>query len=215
MTTGPNRIFDDFARLMTDAASTAQGMRREVETMFQAQAEKDDLPHLAALCVFMFGTGARRGEACALTWSAIDLEAAKATINSTKVKLRRNAHLPPQVVAALANIPSNRKPENPVFKYASGESVGQVWGNVIERAGIEHLPPHSCRHGFATTMLHQGIDPVTIAKRGGWKDVATVLKHYAHALEDETVTDVIFGTKLTQGRVAKPLACRKTKGKSL
>lgn len=40
MTTGPNRIFDDFARLMTDAASTAQGMRREVETMFQAQAEK-------------------------------------------------------------------------------------------------------------------------------------------------------------------------------
>lgn len=40
MTTGPNRIFDDFARLMTDAASTAQGMRREMETMFQAQAEK-------------------------------------------------------------------------------------------------------------------------------------------------------------------------------
>jgi len=40
MTPGSNRIFDDFARLMTDAASTAQGMRREVETMFQAQAEK-------------------------------------------------------------------------------------------------------------------------------------------------------------------------------
>ncbi|QBK31563.1 accessory factor UbiK family protein [Roseitalea porphyridii] len=40
MTTGPNRIFDDFARLMTDAAGAAQGMRREMETMFQAQAEK-------------------------------------------------------------------------------------------------------------------------------------------------------------------------------
>ena len=40
MTTGPNRIFDDFARLMTDAAGAAQGLRREAETMFQAQAEK-------------------------------------------------------------------------------------------------------------------------------------------------------------------------------
>ncbi|MBO6551584.1 MAG: accessory factor UbiK family protein [Roseitalea sp.] len=40
MTIGPNRIFDDFAKLMTDAAGAAQGMRREAETMFQAQAEK-------------------------------------------------------------------------------------------------------------------------------------------------------------------------------
>ncbi len=40
MTTGPNKFLDDFARLMTDMAGTAQGMRREVETAFQAQAEK-------------------------------------------------------------------------------------------------------------------------------------------------------------------------------
>ncbi len=40
MATGPNRIFDDFAKLMTDAAGAAQGMRREAETMVQAQAEK-------------------------------------------------------------------------------------------------------------------------------------------------------------------------------
>jgi BMFP domain-containing protein YqiC len=40
MTTGPNKILDDFARLMTDMAGTAQGMRSEVETAFQHQAEK-------------------------------------------------------------------------------------------------------------------------------------------------------------------------------
>ena len=40
MTTGPNKFLDDFARLMTDMAGTAQGMRREVETAFQHQAEK-------------------------------------------------------------------------------------------------------------------------------------------------------------------------------
>ena len=40
MTNGPNRILDDFARLMTDAAGAAQGVRREVETAFRAQAER-------------------------------------------------------------------------------------------------------------------------------------------------------------------------------
>ena len=40
MSNGPNRIFDEFARLMTDAAGAAQGVRREVETAFRAQAER-------------------------------------------------------------------------------------------------------------------------------------------------------------------------------
>jgi BMFP domain-containing protein YqiC len=40
MTTGPNRILDEFAKLMTDAAGAAQGVRREVETAFKAQAER-------------------------------------------------------------------------------------------------------------------------------------------------------------------------------
>ncbi len=40
MTQGPNRMLDDFAKLMTDAAGVAQGARREVETAFRAQAER-------------------------------------------------------------------------------------------------------------------------------------------------------------------------------
>lgn len=40
MTTGPNRILDEFAKLMTDAAGAAQGVKREVETAFRSQAEK-------------------------------------------------------------------------------------------------------------------------------------------------------------------------------
>ena len=35
-----NRILDDIARLATDAAGAAQGVRREVETAFKAQAER-------------------------------------------------------------------------------------------------------------------------------------------------------------------------------
>lgn len=39
-TTGPNRILDELAKLMTDAAGAAQGVRREVEQAFRAQAER-------------------------------------------------------------------------------------------------------------------------------------------------------------------------------
>lgn len=37
---GPNRILDDLAKLMTDAAGAAQGVRREVEQAFRTQAER-------------------------------------------------------------------------------------------------------------------------------------------------------------------------------
>lgn len=35
-----NRLLDEFAKLMTDAAGAAQGVRREVETVMRAQGEK-------------------------------------------------------------------------------------------------------------------------------------------------------------------------------
>ncbi|QIB32767.1 accessory factor UbiK family protein [Ancylobacter pratisalsi] len=40
MTQTTGRIFDDFARLMNDAAGVATGVRREAETVMRAQAER-------------------------------------------------------------------------------------------------------------------------------------------------------------------------------
>ena len=40
MTQTSNRILDEFAKLMTDAAGVAQGVRREVETAIKSQAER-------------------------------------------------------------------------------------------------------------------------------------------------------------------------------
>ena len=39
MNQGPSRILDEFAKLMTDGAGVAQGIKREAETAFRAQAE--------------------------------------------------------------------------------------------------------------------------------------------------------------------------------
>jgi BMFP domain-containing protein YqiC len=40
MTQTTNKLFDDFAKLMTEAAGAAEGVRRETEALMRAQAEK-------------------------------------------------------------------------------------------------------------------------------------------------------------------------------
>lgn len=183
-------------------------------TAFAAQAKVDGLPHLGTLCLFMFGTGARAGEAVRLTWADVDISARTATMSGRKPRpWTRTAHLPGPVLEALANIPSNRCPNDPVFQYLDAQNIKQSWERVVERAGITRMTPHSCRHGFATTMLRAGFDVKTVAERGGWKDAAIVLKHYAHAIEDRTVTDAIFDTNPAQRAGKKSLTINKQRRK--
>jgi BMFP domain-containing protein YqiC len=40
MTQTQNRILDELAKMMTDAAGAAQGLRREIETVIRSQGEK-------------------------------------------------------------------------------------------------------------------------------------------------------------------------------
>lgn len=40
MTQTSNRLLDEFAKLMTDAAGMASGVRREVDSVIRAQAER-------------------------------------------------------------------------------------------------------------------------------------------------------------------------------
>lgn len=166
-------------------------------------------PHLGALCIFMFATGARIGEAVALLWEDVDLVARTARIRQTKVGVERIAHLPQRLLAAIANIPSNRQPDDRVFRYVDRESVRQVWDNAITRAKIKKLSPHSCRHGFATSLLHAGVDVKTVAQLGGWRDAATVVRTYAHAMGDRTVTNRLFDTDLAQDAQTSALTIRK------
>ena len=162
-------------------------------------------PHLGALCAFMFLTGARIGEALALTWEDVSLPEARALIRQTKTNAERRPHLPAILVAALANIPSNREPSAAVFGYSSRDTAKWPWRDAIKRAGIENLTFHSCRHGFATSMLHAGIDPITVARLGGWKDASQLFKTYGHAMTDDTLADRLIGTPEAQSTKARKL----------
>lgn len=62
-------------------------------------------------------------------------------------------------------------------------------------------------------MLHAGYDVKTVAERGGWKGAATVLRTYAHAIKDRTVTNALFDTPVTQVMGAKTLTYSKVSRK--
>lgn len=103
-----------------------------------AQALEDGLPHLGALCVFMFGTAAKVGESCRMVWGDVDLSAGTAKLYLFKpTPWSRVAHLPPELVVAMANLPSNRNPDDLVFDYTGRGSLRGEWNNVCKRAGIE------------------------------------------------------------------------------
>lgn len=153
-------------------------------------------PHLGALACFMFLTGARISEALALTWDDLDLTKRRALIKQTKIGAERWAHLPEPLLISIANIVGER--EGKVFKYSTRSTCKPQWAKVPKRAKIKNLTPHACRHGFATSMLQAGVDPITTAKRGGWKSPAHLFATYGHAMDDETITDRIIDTPATQ-----------------
>jgi hypothetical protein len=169
-------------------------------------------PHLGALALFMFMTGARVSEALALQWSDVDLQKRSALIRQTKIGAERVAELPTPLLVALANLP--RIKGRGVFKYVSKSTTDKVWRSAVKRAGIEPLSFHSCRHGFATTLLHAGVDVVTIAKLGGWKSAQHVLQTYGHARNDRGIAERVFGTNLTQRDIVKRQFSPSNKGKS-
>jgi len=153
-----------------------------------------------ALAWFMFLTGARIGEALNVRWEDVSLNAGTVLIRQSKVSSERVSHLPTPLVAMLSNLP--RINERPVFVYRHPDDIVRAWFGAIKRAKIKRLTPHSCRHGFATGLLRRGIDVVTVAKLGGWKTPAQVLKTYGHALKDITLTDVLIDAELTRGKAS-------------
>lgn len=167
-------------------------------------------PHLGALCCFMFLTGARVSEAINVRWEDIDLVARKALIRQTKIGAERRAHLPPPLFVAIANIEGERKGK--VFKYSTRDTAKPQWNKVIKRAKIKYLTYHSCRHGFATALLHRRIDPVTVAKLGGWKSTKHLFDTYGHAMEDDTLADVIIDTPATRALTENEENAKKSNG---
>jgi integrase len=165
-------------------------------------------PNLGAFALFMFLTGCRPSEAIAVQWDDVDLKAKTALIRETKGGTERTPHLPDPLIVALANVPKVRG--RGVFVYQNYGDFQRAWDAAIKRSGIKRLTPHCCRHGFATELLRRGVDVLTVAHLGGWKDAGQVLRTYGHANKDRRLTDLLIDTPETQPSTKNARKPRKT-----
>jgi integrase len=152
---------------------------------------------IKALAIFMFATGCRISEARRLEWADIDFQSHTIHVRKTKNKKARMPHMPQRLLVALANLPRDERPfgrpESTLRRHWDAD-VGIAAAAVT---GFERLTFHSCRHGIATKLLRDKVDVVTAARLAGMS-VQVMLKTYAHAMQDTTITDGLFGTSVTQ-----------------
>ena len=153
---------------------------------FKANADRVDV---GALALFLFATGARISEALAVRWIDIDFKKRTVLIRQSKIGSERSAHIPTELLVALAPLPRDREPFAIAYTTAR-----DAWERATKAAGIEPLTFHSCRHGFATALHDKGVGVKTIARAGGWKSAQHLFNTYLHADEDPTVTDRLFDT---------------------
>lgn len=157
---------------------------------FERAAVADGEFRLAALAIVMFSSGARIGQACRMTWEAIDLKGRSAIVPGGKRRPPRAAALIAPAVAALRRLAmslatASGRPPRPwekVFGFATVSGAHQAWRKLVARHGLPRLTPHEAgRHGFGTQMIvSAGIDAPTAAAAGGWASPKVMLETYAH-----------------------------------
>lgn len=151
-----------------------------------------ELPeHLQALVACAVYAGLRRAELFYLRWEDISWKTGQVAVVSrqehhTKNYETRRIPMNDALQTALRRHP--RRLGSPyVFCNAEGkpyDNVKRALNSAAKRAGIQGgVQLHQLRHAFCSHALMQGVDPRTVQKWMGHKDLKTTLK-YAHVSPD-------------------------------
>lgn len=151
-------------------------------------------PYLVAGLEFMFETGCRIGQLCAVRPADLDLPSNRIRIIAQKGHPEQWVGISPELVARLANL-SARRPHDTkggkrlaprVFGYETRGGFASALRTACKAAGVPYLSPHEAgRHGFYTELrVRQGVDPVSAAKAGRWSDPKVPDAIYAEAIDD-------------------------------
>ena len=198
-----------------NVASLAKPPRvRRVEVRALSPIEATGILHavhgdrLASVVTFALATGVRQGEALALRWQDVQLDAGTARVRHTLQRLsgrsvelaepktdrsRRTLTLPASVVAMLSEHRSRQKkerlragvrwrgaerPDDPAG-YVFTTSIG-----VLAAAGLPRMLFHDLRHGAASLLLAQGVSPRVIQDMLGHSTITTTMSVYAHVIPE-------------------------------
>lgn len=161
--------------------------------------------HWRPLVATLAGTGVRWGEATALRWSDLDLDADVPQVTITRAwkrgpttrelgapkttKARRRVSLPAEVVDALR--PHLGAADDFVFTGPRGGHVHhqafhpRVWRPAIAASGIGKRPRiHDLRHSHASWLIAAGVPLNVVQRRLGHESITTTVDTYGHLMGD-------------------------------
>ncbi|HEX8336974.1 MAG TPA: site-specific integrase [Pyrinomonadaceae bacterium] len=142
--------------------------------------------HLWALVVVAIGTGMRRGDQLALTWSQVDFQ--RNVINVPNSKTGKAYAVPMDEEVRNILLQLRRQCRGAEYVFINPETgkpyseLKKAFGTACRLAGITGLRWHDLRHTFGTRMAEAGCSEATIADLMGHSDPATT-RRYTHATD--------------------------------
>lgn len=136
-------------------------------------------------CRLLCYTGMRLGEALAVQVGDVNLARAAIYLPRTKSGEPRTVHLPPVLVAALANHPRGLDRSGRLIRYHAGGRLRDMLIAAMESAGLSFPRRqggfHLFRHTWAAWMRrYGGLDTSALVATQAWRD-RTMAARYEHA----------------------------------
>lgn len=154
--------------------------------MWKAASEIDR--EFAIFLAFLLYTGCRLNEALGLTCDRLTLDEAFAYLPQTKNEDPRGVHLPPDVVAELANHPRGLdRGKQKVFRFRKCGRLYTLMAKVKTAAGpdVNFATFHTFCHTWATWMRrYAGLDTRGLVGTGRWRDQKSAAR-YEHVVASE------------------------------
>lgn len=150
-------------------------------------------PYYQALFDLLFYTGARRGEALALTRNdikgnsiIINKSYTRNTIQSPKTQASiRIEEIPEQLKIELIAISKGIKNNERIFKDTSYTTIKRVLDKTCLISKLPEIRVHDFRHSHITNLLYYGFTPQGISKRVGHSNTETLFNTYAEIYNKE------------------------------
>ena len=186
----------------------AQGKQRtkwlepEKAAQFISAAMDCDLEY-GTLNLLALYTGMRRSELFSQKIDDVNLSEAFLYTHKTKNDEPRLVHLPPVIVAALANLIATRTSDDGrLFRFRASGAFSRMTKKVRKQ-----LPPefsdvtlHTLRHTWATWMRRFGkLDTRGLVDTGAWKDIKSAMR-YEHVIVSEEAKRADMLPDITRGK---------------
>lgn len=145
------------------------------EEEFQKLSEAAS-PDLKPILLTAVATGMRRGEILNLKWDDVYFKEGYIIVRDSKNYESRIITLHPVLKNVLLSLKANSQSE---YVFEGRKTIKRAWENVLRKSGIAHCRFHDLRHTFATRLVMNGVDLVTLQELMGHKDI-NMTKRYSH-----------------------------------